>query len=269
MADRYQALGGVLHLHTPVQKILLKDGKAEGILLADGSRVEAENVICACDTGFTFGSLLDASYMPASLKKMYEERRKYPVSSGFQVAFAVDGVFPELSGTHIFSCDPFTVGAQKADAMSMQTYDYEPDFAPEGHMIIQSNFIQNEESFRYWKKLSSDREAYKAKKQELAEQAMERLCKAYPVLQGKVRILDIWTPMTYRRWCNSYSGAYMSFVVTKGAKETRVPGVIKGIPNVYIASQWLMGPGGLPTAAAMGKFAAWRIEKKYGKKLCC
>ena len=151
--------------------------------------------------------------------------------------------------------------------MSMQTYDYEPEFAPEGHMIIQSNFIQNEDSFRYWEKLSSDREAYKAKKQELAEQAMERLCKAYPVLRGKVRILDIWTPMTYRRWCNSYSGAYMSFVVTKGAKETRVPGVIKGIPNVYIASQWLMGPGGLPTAAAMGKFAAWRIAKKYGKKL--
>ncbi len=136
-------------------------------------------------------------------------------------------------------------------------------------MIIQSNFIQNEESYRYWEQLYSNQETYQAKKQELAEKAMEQLCKAYPVLQGKLRILDIWTPMTYRRWCNSYSGAYMSFVVTKGAKETRVPGVIKGIPNLYIASQWLMGPGGLPTAAGMGKFAAWRIAKKYGKKLDC
>ncbi len=269
MADKYKALGGVLHLHTPVQKVLLRDHKAEGVLLSDGSRAEAEEVICACDTSFTFGNLLDASLMPASLKKMYDERKKYPVSSGFQVAFAVDGVFPELSGTHIFYCDPFTVGAQKVDGMSMQTYDYEPDFAPEGHMIIQSNFIQNEESYRYWEQLYSNQETYQAKKQELAEKAMEQLCKAYPVLQGKIRILDIWTPMTYRRWCNSYSGAYMSFVVTKGAKETRVPGVIKGIPNLYIASQWLMGPGGLPTAAGMGKFAAWRIAKKYGKKLDC
>ncbi len=31
---------------------------------------------------------------------------------------------------------------------------------------------------------------------------------------------------------------------------------------MFLASQWLMGQGGLPTAAAMGKFAAWRIMKR-------
>lgn len=56
--------------------------------------------------------------------------------------------------------------------------------------------------------------------------------------------------------------ADMSFVTTKQAKSITVPGVIKGLDNVLLASQWLMGPGGLPTAAAMGKFAAWRIIKR-------
>ena len=51
----------------------------------------------------------------------------------------------------------------------------------------------------------------------------------------------------------------MSFVTSKGAKSITTPGTIKGLDHVLIASQWLMGPGGLPTAAAMGKFAAWRI----------
>ena len=36
--------------------------------------------------------------------------------------------------------------------------------------------------------------------------------------------------------------------------------------NVLLASQWLMGPGGLPTAAAMGKFAAWRIIKRENRE---
>lgn len=51
----------------------------------------------------------------------------------------------------------------------------------------------------------------------------------------------------------------------KLAESITTPGIIKGLDNVMLASQWLMGPGGLPTAAAMGKFAAWRIIQKEGK----
>ena len=104
-------------------------------------------------------------------------------------------------------------------------------------------------------------DAYDRSKKETAQQALNRLVAEYPFLKGKVRVIDVWTPMTYTRFCNSYKGAYMSFVTTKQAKSVTVPGVVKGLDNVLLASQWLMGPGGLPTAAAMGKFAAWRILK--------
>ena len=83
----------------------------------------------------------------------------------------------------------------------------------------------------------------------------------FPELKGKIRILDVWTPATYDRYCNAYRGAYMSFVITKGAKNVTVPGCLKGLKNLFIASQWQMGPGGLPTAAAMGKFAAYRVAE--------
>ena len=84
----------------------------------------------------------------------------------------------------------------------------------------------------------------------------------YPNLKDKIEVLDIWSPMTYNRYCNCYGGAYMSFVNTKLAKGITTAGVVKGIDNVLLAGQWLMGPGGLPTAAAMGKFAAYRIIRK-------
>ena len=73
--------------------------------------------------------------------------------------------------------------------------------------------------------------------------------------------IDAWTPMTYVKYCNAYCSSYMSFIVTPQARRIIVPGTIKGIDNVYLASQWQMGPGGLPTAAAMGKFAAYRIAR--------
>ena len=129
-------------------------------------------------------------------------------------------------------------------------------------MVLQSNFAQTEEDYSYWESLYSDGTAYEQKKKEIAGQALERVVAEYPALAGKIRVLDVWTPMTYTRYCNSYKGAYMSFVTTKQAKSITVPGTIKGLKNVLLASQWLMGPGGLPTAAAMGKYAAWRIIKK-------
>ena len=129
-------------------------------------------------------------------------------------------------------------------------------------MVLQSNFAQTEEDYSYWESFYSDRTAYEQKKKKIAEQALERVVAEYPALEGKIRVLDVWTPMTYTRYCNSYKGAYMSFVTTKQAKNITAPGTIKGLKNVLLASQWLMGPGGLPNAAAMGKFAAWRIINK-------
>lgn len=262
IADKYKQYGGVLHTNANVKKILLNGKKAKGIVLSDDTQILADYVICACDTAYTFNALLSNEYLPKQLKMQYAERSKYPVSSGFQIAYAVDGRFSELTGTTVFSCDELEVGAHTVKAMSVQAYDYEPDFAPEGKMILQSNFVQTEEDYQFWEKLYSDKKAYNQKKAELAQEAMDRLIAEYSFLEGKVRVIDIWTPMTYTRYCNSYKGAYMGFVTTKQAKSITTPGVIKGLDNVFLATQWLMGPGGLPTAAAMGKFAAWRIINK-------
>lgn len=265
IAEKYKEYGGVIHTNSNVEKIILNKDKAAGILLQGGMEAEADYVICACDTDYTFRKLLPEVYMPKGLKKMYTSRVKYPVSSGFQIAYAVDGVFSELTGTKIFSCSEMIVGSKKVRSMSIQSYDYEPDFAPEGKMVLQTNFSQSEDDYKYWESLYADKEAYNTRKNEIAEQARERVIAEYPFLDEKIRVIDVWSPMTYARYCNSYRGAYMSFVVTKQAKSITVPGVVKGIDNVLLASQWLMGPGGLPTAAAMGKFAAWRIIKKEEK----
>jgi phytoene dehydrogenase-like protein len=219
-------------------------------------------IACACDTDYLFNTLLPKEYMPKALKKLYAEREKYPVSSSFQVAFAVDGIYPELTGTRIFSCKELKVGKSSTEAISTLAYDYEPSFAPSGKTVLQSNISQTEEDYKYWQKLYSDKELYNGKKTELANEVMKRIIEKYPVLKDKLRVLDVWTPMTYTRYCNCYKGAYMSFVNTKNAKNIIVSGALKGIDNVFLASQWLMGPGGLPTAAAMGKFAAYRIINK-------
>ena len=267
MAKRYQELGGKLHLNTPVEKVLINGKKAEGILLmadagkSEQKRIEADYVICATDLNHTFTQLVDDSYMPKALRAQFEKREAYPVSSGFHVAFAVEDTVEEIKETNIFSCRPLTVGVTTADRMSINNYSYEPSFAPAECTVLQSQFIQTEEDYAYWTELAKDTEAYRKKKEELSAEALARVLEQFPELKGKIRILDVWTPATYDRYCNAYRGAYMSFVITKGAKNVTVPGCLKGVKNLFIASQWQMGPGGLPTAAAMGKFAAYRVAE--------
>jgi hypothetical protein len=53
----------------------------------------------------------------------------------------------------------------------------------------------------------------------------------------------------------------MGFITRKNVKSFRVKGTVKEIKNVFIASQWLQAPGGLPIAVTAGKFAIMRILK--------
>ncbi len=78
-------------------------------------------------------------------------------------------------------------------------------------------------------------------------------------MKGKVNLLDVATPVTYERYCGAYKGAWMSFGITPEGKNLNHDGMIKGIKNLYMAGQWLMPSGGLPTALVTGKWAIQRI----------
>lgn len=264
MAKTYEEAGGVLHLNSPVKSLIISDNRVLGINLSDGQSLSAQYVVCACDPSFTFKSLLPEKYMPEGLSQMYAQKQGYLARGAFQAAFAVDGDFDNFTGAHVFSCKNITVGKQVYNRLILQSYNYDPTFCPEGKSILQISFTQTEEDYFYWKALYENKAAYEAKKRETALLAMESITEEYPFLKGKIRLLDVWTPMSYSKRVNSYCGAYMGFLTSKHAKP--VSGsrdIVNGLDNVFLAGQWMWGPGGLPSAMAAGKFAAERIINKY------
>lgn len=265
MQNKYEKIGGIVHTGKDVAKVKINNNKAEGIILADDSFTESDYVICTCDTHFTFNSLLDRKYMEPKLKKAYENRKDNPVTSGFQIAFAIESDCSEVDGSLIFDCEPLKVGTSVVHGIGIKSYDYEPSFSPKGKTILQVNFLQLEKDFEYWRNLYQNRTKYQEEKKRLVNEVLERIVEHFPKLCGKIEVLDCWTPVTYGRYCNAYCGAYMSFAMTKNSNNQRFSGIIKGLDNVVIASQWLQSPGGLPTAAVMGKFAIQRILKKEKK----
>ncbi len=264
IAQKFKDMGGVLHTNTAAKRIIIEKKKATGIELEDGTIVKADEVISAVDVDFLYGKLIDRKYMPKDLKKAYANRKGYPITSGFQVAYAIDSSFSG-EDTVFFDCEPLKIGSQSYTRMSVKSYAYDKSFAPEGKTVLQANIAQSDIDYEFWSSLSKDE--YKQKKAELAEELTKRVVAAFPELEGKIEFLDCWTPLTYNRYCNAFHGSYMGFVTTVGNKQMRFKGIVKGVDNLFVAGQWVMSPGGLPIAVISGKFAVQRILKRDGRSI--
>ena len=59
MARAAESLGAEIRTNTPVDRILVRDGRAVGVQLADGERIEADVVLSNADPKRTFLSLMD------------------------------------------------------------------------------------------------------------------------------------------------------------------------------------------------------------------
>jgi len=257
IVKRYETLGGNIHNNMSAVRINISTGKADSVTFADGSTVPCDYVICAADTSVVFNRLIDKKYMDKNLKKMYYNSKGYSVASSFNVSFGVIGESDcgIAEGSLIFPCDKFIVAGQEIDFMGVRMYDYDKALFPKEMRVIQCNILQNESDYEYWKRLYNNKEQYNAEKQRIANELKTRIIHHCPELKDRLVILDSYSPVTFNKWCGAYKGSYMSFLEQKGYNSLTAKNSIKGLSNVFLASQWLSTYGGLPMAATSGKFA--------------
>ncbi|MDD3920983.1 MAG: NAD(P)/FAD-dependent oxidoreductase [Eubacteriales bacterium] len=264
MADRYRALGGKLLLNTSAQEIMIEGKRATGVRLDNGELVTGDYVIAACDASFALNKLLGGRYKVKALEDRFQNERDYPTPTSLMVTYALDTTMEDVPVMVNFECEPFTIGSKTYTLAGLHHYGFEPGFAPEGKTVATSTVTMSDSDYRYFAELYKDREAYGAEKERIAALLQERIEAAIPKLKGKMTVLDVATPMTYARYCNAYHGAWMSFMTTVRSKNMMLKGNIPGLENCVLTGQWLMAPGGLPTAITTGKASIQRIAKKEG-----
>lgn len=265
--EKYESLGGKVVTGAMVEEIIVKDNKACGIRLQDGSTVNADYVIAACDVKYTFDTLLKGQYHDSAFDSRFAMPDKNPLPTSAHVTFAVDMDLKDYPTSFIFETEKYTIAESECNIMGIRNYAYEPSFAPAGKSVINIHISQWDKDYLWWEKLYEDKEAYKAYKEKMAQEIQKRIEKRFPEWVGKLTLLDTYTPMTYKRYCNSYHGSWMSFVMVPGAKQMMHNGKIKELGNCFLAGMWLQPPGGTPVAAVTGKYAVQRICKLEKIKL--
>jgi phytoene dehydrogenase-like protein len=159
---------------------------------------------------------------------------------------------------------PFTIGGQAIGGFSLRIFNYGAKFAPPGNTVVQAMF---ETEWDFWNDLRKDRLRYDAEKERVAREVLARLEAHYPGISSQVEVTDVTTPYTTWRYTLNYKGAYMGWLPTPEAIMTTVPRTLPGLTNFYMAGQWVMPGGGVPSCLYSGRHVVQILCRRDGKRV--
>ena len=261
MKNRFLSLGGTLKLNTSVSHVIKNKNKCIGVLLNDGTKYYSDYVISAVDANYTVSHLLLKQYPLNKLDIRFYDKKNNPIPSCLVLNFEADNI--ETPIPYSFECAPFKVGTQMINHLTIRNYNYDPKtYVKDGKTIISVLIDQYCFDYDYWNQLYKENiEEYRKKKEEISYIVSREIIKKFPQFADNLKVLDVFTPKTLNRYTNASRGGYMGFLFTKKKPMFTHNGFVKGLKNFVMAGQWMQCPGGLPLAAASGKFAVQRICK--------
>jgi len=268
LALRYSNLGGVVTYKKRVERIIVDDNRATGVILNDGTEHRASRIISAADGYTTIFKMLDGKYANEKTREPYE---KWPV---FQplifIGIGVNRQFKEVnksvSGFSYPLSEPVEIGDSVHNRLWIHIYNHDPSLAPEGKTSI---IVMLSSEYTYWKNLAQDETAYKAKKEEISQKVIEQLEKRFPGISSQIETTDVATPLTFERYTGNWQGSFEGWLITPANSNVIIKPMaqtLPGLKNFYMCGQWVEPGGGLPTSIMSGNRLVKKICKEDRKK---
>ncbi len=144
MAKVVEEHGGRIHLETPVDQVLVQNGTARGLRLANGDEVSADYVVLNADFGYAMQKLLP----PGSIRKWAPDKleKKGISCSTYMLYLGVDRKYDHLPHHNILFAENYKKNVDEIAAQQVISEDpsvyvqnasvTDPTLAPEGHSTI-------------------------------------------------------------------------------------------------------------------------------------
>jgi phytoene desaturase len=248
---RFRELGGAVHYGATVDQISVVNNRATGAHVVSGDWVMGDAVISAADGYSTIFGMLGGRYADQATRARYRDwpliRPMVMISFGVNRSFAGE---PHLRAFRL--ARPILVGQQNVSLLALRIFNYSDRFAPAGKTVIQATF---DAEWDHWRGLRDDKAAYVAEKERVAAEVLARLGAHFPGLARQVEVTDVATPYTTWRYTLNRNGAYEGWLPTTSNLMTTLPRTLPGLAGFYMAGQWVIPGGGVPTCIASGRDA--------------
>jgi phytoene dehydrogenase-like protein len=259
---------GKIRLGVTVKQIRVKDGRALGVTLEDGTKIDAEKIISNADYKTTFLRLFEPGTIPERWRKAVAHAKQ--AGSVFQVCLGVDknkvnlAAFSVLTGSKELDwsareADPQALAGQELEISILSRED--PMLASEGGSVI---VIRTEADHGHFAKYRAARgriHPYRDYKTRLARGLVSEAAHLLPGLEEAIQVVDVATPLTFEDQGGRSQGAvagwswnYEDNPDHRPVELIRTP--IRGLYMVGYQAYSALFMGGVPTAIASGQRAA-------------
>jgi phytoene dehydrogenase-like protein len=256
MTSRYLELGGILRSKSRVTKIIVENNCAKGVILSDGTRINADYVISAADGHSTIFDMLEGKYLDKKIKEAYSKWDLFtPI---VQVSFGINKIIKSDTPLETWIIKDQIIGMTKTgNGYSIMNYSFDPTMAPAGKSVI---VIRFDSPWELWNNIDPDK--YKNEKEKIEMDAVAILERRYPGISANIEVCNVATPVTDFNYTGVWKGSYEGFMPTSKNLMNSISASIPGLKKFYIAGQWLSPGGGLPPAGQTGKWAIQYICKQ-------
>jgi phytoene dehydrogenase-like protein len=264
IADRYKQLGGTLRLKTRVAAVEVENNRARGVRCADGTFVPASTVVSCADGHTTIFKMLDGKYVDKNLRFIYDNCRPFP--GIVQVSLGIKTVYPNEPHTlNLPTRAPLAVDDRtRHDRLEAETFGAESGLCPAGSTMMT---VRMPTDSTYWMNLKkNDFARYRAEKRRVVDETIATLEGRFPGLKANLERSDIATPATFFRYTGNWQASYEGWLPTPRILGRRIPYMLPGLKNFYMAGHWVVAGGGLPSAALAGRYVAQMVCALFKKR---
>ncbi|MBL8058928.1 MAG: phytoene desaturase [Anaerolineales bacterium] len=255
-----RAAGAEFAFHTAVERIEVRAGRAQGVVLADGRRLTADVVLANADLPYVYDALLPEAELARPLA-----RKRYSCST-ISFFWGLDRAFPALGPHTLCLCDDYR-GNFESLARNQALPDHpslylhaparlDPAMAPAGQdtliaIVPAGHLGEGEASEQDWA-------AIRDQARQAVFQRLEQLGLAE--VKAHIKFEVNYTPLSWRKRYNLVKGATHGLCHNLTQLGYFRPGNRHPrYPNLYFAGASTRPGTGLPTALISARLAAERI----------
>lgn len=260
LAEGLEKTGGHIRYRARVTEIVIEQGRAVGVKLANGQVLRAKRIISNSTRWDTFGKLLPPNQTPPGEQRWQQRYRKSPSFLSLHMGVAAE-VIPAHAACHHILLENWDhmEDSQGTLFVSIPTL-LDPELAPPGHHIIHA-FTPSWVS--EWQGLSTD--DYRQKKEQAANNLIKRLEKIFPGLDLGLDYLEVGTPRTHRRFLGREDGTYGPIPTQRLWGLLGMPFNRTAIPGLYCVGDSTFPGQGLNAVAFSGFACAHRVAADLGR----
>jgi len=263
---RLLGLGGEVVCRSPVARINLSGGRAVSVRTESGTVYAADAVVAGVSLPALAHDLIGDEHLPASWLKglgtLSPSLSVLVLSLGIDCAPREVGidrhltmVFPDAD---IDACMRRQRGSRTVEGFSVTAHAVtEPGIAPPERSTVVVAAGTDPDA---WIGLGD--EEYRSAKRETVRAIMARLEALYPGIGARVRVTDLATPRTLRRYTGNPAGAILGFACRMGVHRPLLAASSIPIGRLALASAWTDKMGGFLQVVKAGVAAAEKTAKE-------